>query len=205
VSASTVFVALSGARVDLLAPDWRQIELADVAHGMSMIRRWNSQTRRQIGDAEHSMLVARLAPKAHALAALLHDAHEAYVSDVTTPSLAAMTALAGPGVAPAVDRIKFGLDVAISRAVLAAFGRGGSEFGEADEAEALAREMRYAEVREADARAARIERGMLGQGGAPFDGGGFLPEREPEARGMALAWLDAVRAATIARYPGAAA
>ncbi|MEJ2027183.1 MAG: hydrolase, partial [Limibacillus sp.] len=51
---------LSGRRLDLLEPSPLDIEIDDIAHGLSRVARWNGQTS---GDwafsvAEHSVLVA---------------------------------------------------------------------------------------------------------------------------------------------------
>ena len=50
---------LSGRRLDLLDPSPLDIEIADIAHGLARVARWNGQTR---GDhafsvAQHSLLV----------------------------------------------------------------------------------------------------------------------------------------------------
>ncbi len=90
---------LSGRRLDLLDPAPLDIEIEDIAHGLSFVARWNGQTR---GDfpysvAEHSLLVERLfsqiAPKAPVrwrLAALLHDAPEYVIGDMISPVKAAV-------------------------------------------------------------------------------------------------------------------
>ncbi|WP_135502812.1 HD domain-containing protein [Roseovarius aestuariivivens] len=93
---------LSGRRLDLLDPTPVDIEIEDIAHGLSFVARWNGQTR---GDyaysvAEHSLLVetlfsrltARAEPKWQ-LAALLHDAPEYVIGDMISPVKAAV----GPG------------------------------------------------------------------------------------------------------------
>ena len=93
---------LSGRRLDLLDPTPMDIEVADIAHGLAFVARWNGQTR---GDwpysvAEHSLLVERLFSRANPgigpqaqLAALLHDAPEYVIGDMITPVKAAI----GPG------------------------------------------------------------------------------------------------------------
>ena len=85
---------LSGRRLDLLDPSPLDIEIEDIAHGLSRVARWNGQTA---GDwafsvAQHSLLVEDLvgrlrpqAPGAWRLAALLHDAPEYVVGDMITP------------------------------------------------------------------------------------------------------------------------
>jgi hypothetical protein len=93
---------LSGRRLDLLDPTPVDIEVEDIAHGLSFVARWNGQTR---GDwpysvAEHSLLVeaifARDEPDPRwRLAALLHDAPEYVIGDMISPVKAAV----GPGYA----------------------------------------------------------------------------------------------------------
>ncbi|MDJ0934443.1 MAG: HAD-IA family hydrolase [Kiloniellales bacterium] len=85
---------LSGRRLDLLDPSPLDVEVEDIAHGLSRVARWNGQTG---GDwaftvAQHSLLVEeifrRLRPAAgplDCLAALLHDAPEYVVGDLITP------------------------------------------------------------------------------------------------------------------------
>jgi len=85
---------LSGRRLDLLDPSPLDIEIRDIAHGLSRVARWNGQTA---GDhpftvAQHSLLVeaifSLMAPSAgpgDRLAALLHDAPEYVVGDMISP------------------------------------------------------------------------------------------------------------------------
>ncbi|MDW3207404.1 MAG: HD family hydrolase [Alphaproteobacteria bacterium] len=90
---------LSGRRLDLLNPSPVDIEIEDIAHGLSRVARWNGQTT---GDwafsvAQHSVMVEALAvelnPKLTAsqrLMALLHDASEYVVGDMISPFKAAI-------------------------------------------------------------------------------------------------------------------
>ena len=90
---------LSGRRLDLLDPTPVDIEIQDIAHGLSFVARWNGQTN---GDfpysvAEHSLLVERifskLNPNSNAearLTALLHDAPEYVLGDLISPVKAAV-------------------------------------------------------------------------------------------------------------------
>ena len=90
---------LSGRRLDLLDPTPVDIEIQDIAHGLSFVARWNGQTK---GDfpysvAEHSLLVERifseLNPNSNSearLAALLHDAPEYVLGDLISPVKAAV-------------------------------------------------------------------------------------------------------------------
>jgi len=85
---------LSGRRLDLLSPSPLDIEIADIAHGLARVARWNGQTsgNHAFSVAQHSMLVetifSRLVPSAHPdalLAALLHDAPEYVIGDMISP------------------------------------------------------------------------------------------------------------------------
>jgi 5'-deoxynucleotidase YfbR-like HD superfamily hydrolase len=90
---------LSGRRLDLLDPSPLDVEIEDIAQGLSRVARWNGQT---VGDwafsvAQHSLLVDRIAghfrPGWSArwrMATLLHDAPEYVVGDLITPFKAAV-------------------------------------------------------------------------------------------------------------------
>lgn len=72
-----------GEKFDFLNPVRAYHE--DVAHALSHICRYNGHTRRFYSVAEHSYWVSLYVPQRYALIGLLHDAHEAYVGDITTP------------------------------------------------------------------------------------------------------------------------
>ena len=90
---------LSGRRLDLLDPSPFEIEIADIAHGLARVARWNGQTLGEHGYsvAQHSELVEDLvaqlspgvAPKWRMLA-LLHDAAEYVIGDMISPFKAAL-------------------------------------------------------------------------------------------------------------------
>jgi 5'-deoxynucleotidase YfbR-like HD superfamily hydrolase len=85
---------LSGRRLDLLDPSPLDVEIEDIAHGLSRVARWNGQTQ---GDwafsvAQHSVLtdhiagrLRRDAARSWRLAVLLHDAPEYVIGDLITP------------------------------------------------------------------------------------------------------------------------
>lgn len=77
---------LAGAAQHLNTPDIREI-----AHALAQINRFTGHCKRPYSVAEHSVLVADIAASEGAstsaqLAALLHDAHEAYTGDVSSPA-----------------------------------------------------------------------------------------------------------------------
>ncbi len=60
-------------------------DLLMIARALGNICRFNGNTNRHYSVAEHSVRVAQLVPPQHRLAALLHDAAEAYVGDMASP------------------------------------------------------------------------------------------------------------------------
>jgi len=109
---------LSGRRLDIVDPSPLDVEVADIALGLSRVARWNGQT---VGDhgfsvAQHCVLVVELMAADPAIAAscllagLLHDAPEYVCSDLVTPF---KTAIGG---------IYRELEGRVARAVHLAFG-----------------------------------------------------------------------------------
>jgi uncharacterized protein len=85
---------LSGRRLDLIDPSPLDIEIADIAHGLARVARWNGQTKGAeiFSVAQHCLLVealvGALAPQADRKArlfALLHDAPEYVIGDMISP------------------------------------------------------------------------------------------------------------------------
>lgn len=81
----TRIMLASGALFDLTDPEGSDFTLQDIAHGLGRVCRFAGQTNRFYSVAEHCFHVARLVPVEHARAALLHDASEAFIGDVTRP------------------------------------------------------------------------------------------------------------------------
>ncbi len=90
---------LSGRRLDLIDPSPLDIEIADIAHGLARVARWNGQTKGAdiFSVAQHSLLVEAIfsaaapdAPREQKLAALLHDAPEYVIGDMISPFKAAI-------------------------------------------------------------------------------------------------------------------
>lgn len=75
----------TGHQFDILNPDPAAIHIADIAHSLALINRFNGHTTRPYSVAQHSVMVSRLVPEKYALHGLLHDAAEAYIGDFPTP------------------------------------------------------------------------------------------------------------------------
>lgn len=75
----------SGKAFHLLDPRPEDICIEDIAHALSNQCRWTGHTSRFYSTAEHSVFVARLCTLPARLAGLLHDASEAYLSDLSRP------------------------------------------------------------------------------------------------------------------------
>ncbi|MGJ4945206.1 YfbR-like 5'-deoxynucleotidase [Bradyrhizobium sp. HKCCYLS1011] len=85
---------LSGRRLDLIDPSPLDIEIADIAHGLARVARWNGQTRGAhiFSVAQHTLLVEAVMRARNPniddrlrLAALLHDAPEYVIGDMISP------------------------------------------------------------------------------------------------------------------------
>src|SRR5579859_5614277 len=85
---------LSGRRLNLIEPSPLDIEIADIAHGLARVARWNGQTSGPhiYSVAQHTLLVEAVMreqiPRVDVtwrLAALLHDAPEYVIGDMISP------------------------------------------------------------------------------------------------------------------------
>jgi 5'-deoxynucleotidase YfbR-like HD superfamily hydrolase len=85
-SATTPYVStFSGNRFYPLEPRIDRVAIEDIAHGLAYQCRFNGQTAEFYSVAQHSLIVAALVPPPLRLAALLHDAAEAYLGDMVKP------------------------------------------------------------------------------------------------------------------------
>lgn len=67
-------------------PRAEEIDILDVAHGLSNLCRWTGAVREFYSVAEHSVRVSLACDPKDALWGLLHDASEAYLSDIARPT-----------------------------------------------------------------------------------------------------------------------
>lgn len=66
-----------------LKPD--QVRIADIAHALSRTCRYSGHVEGYYSVAEHCLLISDLVSEEHEMCALLHDAPEAYLTDLPSP------------------------------------------------------------------------------------------------------------------------
>lgn len=81
----TWILTSTGRRVDFADPQPDTIDIIDIANGLSKQCRFSGQCRAHYSVAQHCVLVSALVPPQAAMAALLHDAAEAYMHDIPSP------------------------------------------------------------------------------------------------------------------------
>lgn len=88
----TWMLTASGTKFGLRFIGHDSIHIEDIAHHLAQINRWTGACRRPMSVAEHSILVVEIMRRelgvthpGALLAGLMHDAHEAYTNDMTSP------------------------------------------------------------------------------------------------------------------------
>lgn len=110
---------VSGRKWNLVRARPGDVHWPDVAHALSQINRFGGATSVPYSVAEHCVHVHDLLERDGALLALrlmglLHDAHEAFIGDITTPVQMALGAIAGgANVRAALTTLKEIQDIAI--------------------------------------------------------------------------------------------
>lgn len=78
-----IFRTVSGRRINLEDPQVADINIEDIASGLSNLCRFTGQLRRFYSVAQHALLVAELVDPSVRFAALNHDDSEALLGDVS--------------------------------------------------------------------------------------------------------------------------
>lgn len=103
----------TGKRFDFLRPKLEDIDIVDIAIALGNQCRYAGHTRQHYSVAEHCVILSHAASPEHAAWALMHDAAEAYVTDIPWPLKAAGLvpdlALAEKVIMRAIC-VRFGLD-----------------------------------------------------------------------------------------------
>ncbi|MEC5321196.1 HD family hydrolase [Brenneria populi subsp. brevivirga] len=75
----------TGRHFNYAEPSFDDICIRDIAHALSQINRFCGHTYWPYSVAQHSVGASYIVPPEFAFEALMHDAHEAYVSDMMSP------------------------------------------------------------------------------------------------------------------------
>lgn len=87
-------------------PHPEDIVIEDIAHALSMMCRFNGHCNQFYSVAEHCILISDNVSKHNALWGLLHDASEAYISDIVRPAKNSM---------PEYKRVEHNITVAVCK------------------------------------------------------------------------------------------
>jgi hypothetical protein len=82
---SLTVVTNSGTMLNAINPNPDDLLIEDIAHALSMQCRFAGHTDEFYSIAQHSIICSMFAPPGLELEALLHDASEAYIQDITRP------------------------------------------------------------------------------------------------------------------------
>lgn len=81
----TYITTFTGVHFDLEEPTPEMVHIGDIAHHLAYQCRWVGATHVFWSIAQHSVLVAAIVPDHLKRWALMHDAAEAYIGDITRP------------------------------------------------------------------------------------------------------------------------
>ena len=84
----------NGNAFNLLHPAVEDINFQEIADTLAGVYRWCGSARRDVSVAMHTLIAVDAAPEALKPYVLLHDAHEAFMGDITTPAQKAIAAIA---------------------------------------------------------------------------------------------------------------
>lgn len=108
-----IICTLKGQPFNLVDPDPRMIDIQEIAHSLSHGVRWTGHSKHRMSIGQHSIMVygkvfEQTRDPDILLAALLHDASEAYTGDISTPL--------GFALGETWHNIKFGIEAAVFEA-----------------------------------------------------------------------------------------
>jgi len=94
-SAPVVAAARDGRSIDLLSPTADRIDFDEIAHTLANINRYAGSFEKPISVAQHTIIAVDAAPFSLKPWVVLHDAHEAFIGDLTRPTVSALECIAG--------------------------------------------------------------------------------------------------------------
>ena len=97
MSKNTEMRTSSGNMIDLLDVRASDIDFSEVGYALSNLRRFTGHPHTHWSVAQHCLLMTTLVAKSAAPYALLHDAHEIFSNDVSSPFKNAMAAIIPDG------------------------------------------------------------------------------------------------------------
>lgn len=86
--------SLTGRAIDLVDPVPEQVDFCEIAEQLARINRYCGASDFPVSVAQHTIIAFECAQKAAAPWALLHDAHEARIGDITSPAKRALSVIA---------------------------------------------------------------------------------------------------------------
>lgn len=81
----TSIATRGGKYFDFREMDPTSISIADIGHALGNLCRFTGHSLEFYSVGQHSVLASYMVPREYALEALLHDAHEAYIGDASSP------------------------------------------------------------------------------------------------------------------------
>jgi hypothetical protein len=87
--------SLTGRAIDLVDPKESEVDFREIADTLAQINRYCGSAVKPCSVAQHTLIACDAAPDSVKPWVLLHDAHEARTTDITTPAQKALEAIAG--------------------------------------------------------------------------------------------------------------
>lgn len=118
-------LTVTGRRFDLSNPLAAEVAFEDIARALSLVNRFTGHTFEPVSVAHHLIAGAQMVDPAAVPWWLLHDAHEAYIGDLSSPMKRALGDQAvkrGIVYREALDAVFSGLERAVDRAIHEAAG-----------------------------------------------------------------------------------
>ena len=86
---------LRGRAFDLLDPTPEMVDFCEIAEVLSKLHRYAGNSEKPVSVGLHTLICLDAAAPEDRAHVLLHDAHEAFIGDITTPTARALAAIVG--------------------------------------------------------------------------------------------------------------